>query len=568
MICLIAAIAIIIAVGCSDNPQDKATKDLRAETQKALDIAYSEGNIEKARKLVKTALSRNAKSTATDPARLTLANLAYEQGQTVTSSLHDLKEPIDVALKNISLKATAVSGSLIELNRLDNLQQVTEMEIAELNKTLNGDSDNIGTKQQFRQAKADLSDLRKKVAGLEEMRRQAMTNVDQIELKADEKARQAELTTGDEKLTLKKQGYDLLLSKMEYTSIVQEANDKTQALQSEIAIVAPLMAQLETDIIKFQNKIKSIKNSPSNDQLKAQYKETTTGLKEHNADIISLIGSLQRALDSWDQGTEPALSLFEQAADNYKKVRARNISKIAKASLADSSFAIASVHLDTMKLNTHIALQLQTVASALDGSVASDLKRLSEICHENAAVAAEKTMQNFDLAIETYGKLTDGSGKDKFTCSVLKAHLLALYGKIQLAEDLGETDLAADAEEDAEQLFEKAAECDPEFDTSITARLFVGSEGFIPSLTIDSTTYYTGMKAQFQQWKALPLAEKEIEVNRLIEFIDAMTNPRDPEEFERLIGPEKKLLREALAKGFEEGSSSDTDTDIYDPNAF
>ena len=177
-------------------------------------------------------------------------------------------------------------------------------------------------------------------------------------------------------------------------------------------------------------------------------------------------------------------------------------------------------------------------------------------------------MQNFDLAIETYTKLTDNSRKDKFTCAVLKAHLLALYGKIQLADDLGETDLAADVEEDAEELLEQAAECDPEFDTSTTARLFAGVEGFIPSLTIDSTTYYTEMKAQFQQWKTLPLAEKEIEANRLFEFISAMTNPRDPEEFERLIGPEKRLLEEALARGFEEGLASATDGGVYDPNAF
>lgn len=565
LICFAAVIIVIISIGCVDNPKDKAAKDLRDQTQKALNIAYSEGDLEKARKLVKTALTRNGRCDATDSAHLTLANLAYEQGHTITSMLGDFETPIKVALKDISLKTTAVSESLIEINRLENIFLAMEVEIAELNKTLNGDAGNVGTKQKLRQAKINLEGLRKNVAELEETNRQASISIDQIEHKADEKARQAELAAGDEKLNLKKQGYDLLLSKMEYTSIVQETDDKTKTLQSEIAIVAPLVAKLETDIIKFQNKIESIENSPNNDSLRTQYRETKNSLQEHNAGITSLTASLQRAIESLNQETQPALSLFEQAADNYKKARASNISKLAKASLADTYFAIASVHFAAIKLNTHIDSQLQAMASAVDASSATTLNRLGETCRENAAAAAEKTMENFDLAIETFTQLTDISRTDEFTCSTIKGHLLAIYGKMQLAEHLGETTLAADAKEQSAQLLEKAAECDPQFDTSITARLFNGSEGYIPALTIDSTTYYNGMKAMFQPWKALPLAEKEVEVNRLIEMVDAMKNPRDREEFDRIIGPEIKMLREALAKGFEEGV---TGSGGYDPNSF
>ncbi|HEG44421.1 MAG TPA: hypothetical protein ENH94_10270 [Phycisphaerales bacterium] len=565
LICLTAAVVVIIAVGCSDNPQDKAAKDLRAQTQDALDIAYSKGDFEKARKQIKTALARNGKSIATDTAHLALANLAYEQAQTVTSSLGNTAQPIKDNLKNISLKATALNETMIEMNRLENLFIATETEIAELNKTLNGDSANIGTKQKLRQAKADLDGLRKKVADLEETNRQASTNIDQIEYKADEKARQAELAVGDEKLNLKKQGYDLLLSKMEYTSIVQGTDDKTKTLQSKIAIVAPLVAKLETDVIKFQNKIKSIKSSPNNDQLRAQYREAKNSLEKHNAGIASLAGSLGRAIDSWNQETQPALSLFEQAADNYKKARASNIRDIAKASLADTYFAIASVHFAAIKLNTHVASQLQATALAISGSGATTLDSLGETCRENASAAAEKSMQNFDLAIETYAQLSDNSRNDKFTYSAIKGHLLALYGKMQLAEDIGETDLANSTKEQTTPLLEKAAECDPQFDTSITARLFNGSEGYIPALTIDSTTYYNGMKAMFQPWKALPLDQKEVAVNILIEMVDAMKNPRDPEEFNRIIGPEIKMLREALARGFEEEIA---DSGGYDPNSF
>ena len=48
--------------------------------------------------------------------------------------------------------------------------------------------------------------------------------------------------------------------------------------------------------------------------------------------------------------------------------------------------------------------------------------------------------------------------------------------------------------------------------------------------------------------------------------LDKMTNPRDPEAFDRIIGPERKLLENELAKKSEAAADPRDDWAISDPN--
>ena len=227
-------------------------------------------------------------------------------------------------------------------------------------------------------------------------------------------------------------------------------------------------------------------------------------------------------MQAWDGTAMKVAALYEQAADKYDKVRSGNINKLAGTALADTYRATASLYAEAARLHDHIAAQLEAMAGSTGGQAAGVLNKHIDASLDKAAEFAAKAMKNYDLADEKYSNFTKSSSKDPFTCAAIRSHLITLYSKINLATSSGKNDQAQDAQTKADELLVKAAECDAEFGTSMTARLFEGTTDYIPSLTIDSTTYYTDMKKmQLEGWKSLSGVEKEQEVERLLDMLNA-----------------------------------------------
>ena len=84
--------SIVYMTGCTDNPDNKATKNLRESTEKALETASKDQDLEKARKQVNSALKGNSRSDAASTANFTSANLTFQQAQTTAASLNDLSK--------------------------------------------------------------------------------------------------------------------------------------------------------------------------------------------------------------------------------------------------------------------------------------------------------------------------------------------------------------------------------------------------------------------------------------------------------------------------------------------
>jgi hypothetical protein len=576
---LFIALSAVYMVGCADNPDNKTSKNLRESTEKALTTASSGQDLEKARKQINSALKGNSRSNAASTANFTAANLTFQQAQTTATSLHDISKLINVRTADIQSQVNNIIDSQIELNKLENVKSGREKQIAQLTADLNGNSKKPGLRQQLKQANAKMASLQMDIEELVVIRDRAQNTASEIDVQAGEKARQAELLTGDEKLAKTTEGYDLLLSKKDYNTKIQAASDSISNLESQVQIVEPLIKKLDNDIERLTDKLNAINNSPDKALVKAHYSETKNLIDKLNDSLASLAAKLQNEdMQAWNDTAQKAFSLYEQAAEKYKKAKSSNISKVAGASLADTYHATASLYAETFRVYDHIIAQLEAMAASVEGQAAGILNKHIDASLDKAVEFAAKAIENYDLADEYYSKFTKSSSKDAFTCSAIRSHLLTLYGKINMATSSGKNDQAQAAQTKADELLVKAAECDAEFATSMAARLFdeTADYDYTPSLTIDSTTYYTDMKAQFEKWKALSDADKEQEINRLLDMLNAMTNPRDPEEFARIIGPEKKLLEDALKKGFEfeEDSTSATMTTApasdapYDPNGF
>ena len=174
--------------------------------------------------------------------------------------------------------------------------------------------------------------------------------------------------------------------------------------------------------------------------------------------------------------------------------------------------------------------------------------------------------EKFDLALE---KFAETSADGDHGCSITKRHILTLYSKILLAEQLGEYEASDKAREQIEPLIEKARECDPDFSRTLVAKLIEGRTDYIPQLPVDNTEYYESIRQKIvaNRWQKLPEDQREPHVNNQLAELAALETEEtfDRETYERILGPEKKGLIAAKEGGFvveEAAGSSD------DPNDF
>jgi len=570
-----AFIAIFVIVGCSDNPENKVAKQLRQSAEKALDIARNEGDYEKASKAVQTAL-RNASDAgaAAEPVLLASGNLTFERAQRLQSNLVSFVDSANIAIDEILVHAYKISSLQIQQERFNSHLAATDMEIEELSKLVSGDGENPGIEERLAVANAELGRLEEQKADFEQQRQQSQGFIESIQQQADEKLRQAETARGDEKLKLQHAGYKLLLSKKSYFLEAQGAMDQIRAIESQIAIVEPLAQKLQEDLAAVQQQIDDIRSSPRPNQLKAQLEEVKKQIDAHTSRITWLTADLKKAQQGYCQAAEEIISLFQQAAKDYKKIKVQAVRRTAAVGLADCYGQTAFATLDNMRFQQYLGSRLQSAAGTVDGQTASTLSEIASQYVKAGSDYGQKAKENFDRAIEEYSKLQKrfGNRNDEFACDVIKNYILVLYGKMVLSEYSGEFDVVDEMLAQADELMEKAQACDPRFSRSVTARLVSGSAEYTPSMAVDSTIYYEQMREQFQDWKKLRGEEKEAEVQRLLAMLDGMGQPEDLDVFNRIIGPERQQLEAALTRGFKEEDlgaeeyEEDYEEEYGDPN--
>jgi len=569
-----ACIVVFVVLGCSDNPQNKAAKELRKKAEEALDMAAN-GDIDKAAKNVQAALREASAGSAADSVLLAGANLTFEQAQRQQTKLSEVSEPANVALDEISLQAGRITVLLVQKDRLKYLIAATDNEIEELSQYIRGNARNPGIEEKLAAAGAELSRLEEQKAEFERRRQQAQDSVDSIQRQADEKLRQSEAVGGDEKLELAHAGYDLLLTRKSHFLDAQAAGDQIRSVESQIAIVEPLVQKLQSDLASVQQQINDIRNSSQRQDSQSQLTAADRQIDEHSSRIAWLVTDLKKLQVSYSEAVDETISLFQKAAAQSKKVRSTSARKAAWVGLADCYGQAAMAALDSMRFQQYFSLRLQSIASGLESQTATTLNEVATQYSGASSDYARKAQTSFNQATDEYSKLQKrfAAGRDEFSCNVLKNYILTLYGKMVVADYLAEQDVVDEVLALADELIKKAENCDRAFSRSVTARLLAGSDEFVPSMAVDSSIYYNELlKKEFQAWKTLRGEEKEAEVNRLLAMLDSMGAPHDQEVFDRIIGPERQQLEAALARGFKEEAVAAVGEEGYgdynDPNYF
>lgn len=566
---LLVAISFFAVTGCSDDPENQAAKKLREQTNKALETAMA-GDFEKARKGLKSAIRQGSASGAqAEPAMLASGNIAMDHASVIETQLVEFSEPISALLDKVSSAAREISRMQIEAEKVEELLRTSDESIDQFSKLIIGTAQKPGLEEQLADSHSQLRRLQDQQDELLAQQQEAQDIADSIQVQAEEKLRQADAAQNDEKLQLQQQGYKLMLSKKESLSKVQEKEDRIIELDSQISMVKPIVEKLHADLNSVQQEIDNIQNSLQRSSLKRQLTDIRKNAENIESRISALIQALKNAHTEYDKILEQVDSALDEAVKNYKKIKSQSVRDIAAMRLAQCHANRASIAANCMYFHQHLSTRLRSIAAGVEGSSADMLNRFAIECAGRGSDYSKKAVEHYDLSVDTYSKLHKriARGKDEFACDVTKNYILALYGKITLAELLEEYDIVDETAAQAEELMEKAQTCDPAFTVSITSRLFTGDLEYIPALAVDNSIYYTQLKKELGAWKKLKGAQREEKIKSLLDMLDQLPAPSDPAEFERIIGPEKQQLATALEKG-----PAEDEEDLYasssDPNYY
>lgn len=540
--------------GCSDSPEGKASRLIEESISKALSIVEIEGDYDKALKEIDKALRQGPKAkSAIDAALMVAGNLNYDLADQLQEQLISNIGSVNELTDKISVVGQELSYLQIEKNQLESLMESSDQQIDQLEKLIKGSDDNIGIEKHLQEAEEKLSVLREEQNVFIQEEQQAQDQINIIQEQADDRLRQSQMATGDRKHQLENEYYRFVMDKKEYLVQAQAALDKVKEFESRIAIVEPLVVKLENDLAEVEQNIEAVETSAERSELKRQLSDVGVLIEEKESQLTQFVNGIKQSQEEYGKIQEEIGTRIDEAIKNFDKIKSRHNRDAAALRLADCYYSKALSDTSAMGYYKHLSVRLRAISLGIEELSMTNIGSLESQSSQAAEDYGNMSMEEYDMAIEEYDKLEKliGGGKDELSCNVTQNYILALYGKTMLAEQLDKYDIVDETLAKADELMEKASQCDPDFPESITARLFKGETNFVPTMEVDSTTYYNQIKDQFDnrsRWKSLKGEEQKEEIKNMLTALGKVNRSRDPEEFDRILGPMKKELETALTR--------------------
>jgi len=569
----------IAMTGCSDSPEGKAAKELRRATQRAIEVAEKGPSLKQvspegdgavdyvgvyaqARSELKSALTKaNVAGDAAAPAWLAHGNLCFAQVRQMKAEIHRLQTPVSDVADELTTLARQISELQLRQEQIRQSVNAIENETSQLTELLEGTPEKKGLGTSHSEGAERLADLQRQRERLIEEQKAALERADDIQRQVDEKQQAAQLSAGDERMALLKTAFELMREKTRPLIEAQEAADQIKIVDEQMTLLRPTVLLLAAQIDATAKRIEDLKKSPELQKIESGNAETDEQIRKYAARVDWLVDDLKKGLGACLQQTTQMTDLLDTAISDYGKVRVRPLKLTAALRIADANFWKASIAADRLAFDRHISARLHAIAAGQLGSVSDTLNNVADAYCQLPEAIVKMVLDDFDRAIDGYAALPES---DKAAKEIMAAQVLALYGKALFADRIDRPGEADEAIVAADKVMEQIKKIDPVFFTSVTAQLLNPSSEFIPPMSVDLSATYEEFKRQFQDWKQMRGEEQRAEVERLLMELDSMPPPRDPQEFERIMGPERLALEAQMAKGFDEPTSSD----LSDPNNF
>ena len=576
LIITVSAFGLLAFTGCFDKPESKAQRQLDESTLAALDkvregLSGTAGDesedvdrLQQAKDNLASAISKNQKAPDTSGAIFAKGNISFAQAQKLHSLLQTKSVPVTKAANQILIISDQIDALTFQGKRLQDMVDSNGKQISQLQMIIDGDIDNVGIRKELDQSNAELTSFVDQKIKLEIRFNKAQGLGSNLQNQANAKLQLAEAAAGDEKVKLSTEGLNLQRRSNAAMIQAQSLSNEIELHKSNITVATPLNEKLKKDMSQITEQIASLNNSPDFIKLKGELRNITGPVGQLTAsqtELSTAIGTLTAARSDYVKESEKVIALLTAAIEDYETVRSGELGSAAAERIATSYFWIGSVCVENVTLAKHAKSIAECIPESTSGS-----SRIVGSCDSDTELYAKKAFENYDLASEKYGQVNPSSDRE---CYIIKQQILTLYGKSELTKAIAESDISGWTAVVPEDILEKVKQCDPDFSKTLLARLIEGRTGDIPVLAVDNTSYYEDIRKLYQEnrWPKLPVDDREEAVNKLLADLVALEieDTFDRQAYERVLGPEKLKLENAIKRGFED-FGDDTDTGIADPN--
>ncbi len=554
--------------GCSDNPQNKGARNAHQQSRQAvvaasqtsqLAIEEKEGAPPKItvvdlaaahaqnRQQIQNAL-KNAGS-AKAAASIVSGDLAWTQAVQIRLGLVRFDPPAKAVLLELDRKLRELGRLEIDREELQTHVKTTEVQVVQLEKTLTaGEGGRPALNDQLAAATDRLGKLEQQKSERTRLRDQLQQKGNALQVQGEERLKKADSLSGDEKLKIQQEGYDLLLSKKQLYIEVQDTTDQVAQLDSDIAIVQPQVRTIQAQIASVQAQIQAIRDSENLKTIKVQLSDTDKQIAQCKERISWLLGDLKSTQENYSKSIGEIIDVLDSGLEDYQAAGSRETADYAAARVANAQYEAAQTINQAVGFQAALLSRIAALSPLFPEDMAPAVKDIVASMEKTIAETAATGIERCDLSIAEYEKLA-GRGSKSFTADIVKEQLLTLYTKLLLAERIKKTDLIEAINAKAKEIMDPLIQQDPTFAKTLTAELFSGSQAYNPRMAIDVDLYAEGVVKQFQGWKTLKGPAAEAEVNKLLALLESLSKEESPAVMDKLK-VEWDALKAAKEKGF------------------
>jgi predicted nucleic acid-binding Zn-ribbon protein len=572
---ILTGIAVVVMAyglwGCSDNPQNKADRNAHQQSRQAviaasqtpqLAIEEKEGAPPKItivdmaaahaqnRQRIQDALkSLKPASSAKAAASIVSGDLAWTQAVQLRLSLTRFDPPAKAVLVELDRKLRELGRLEIDREELQTHVKTTDVQAVQLEKTLTtAEGGHPALNDQLAAVTERLGKLEQQKSERTQLRDELQQKGNALQVQGEERLKKADSLSGDEKLKMQQEGYDLLLSKKQLYIEIQDRTDQIAQIDSDIAIVKPQVQTIQTQIASVQARIQAIRDSENLKTIKVQLSDTDKQLAQCKERISWLLGDLKSTQEKYSEAIKEILVVLDSGLEDYQAAGSRETADYAAARVANAQYEVAQTINQAVGFLAALLGRITAAKPLFPNDMAPTVGDMVALMEKAVAELAAKGIERCDLSFAEYEKLA-GRGSKGFAADIVKEQLLTLYTKLLLAERIKKTDLVEAVNAKAKEIMDPLVQQDPTFAKTLTAELFSGSQAYNPQMAIDVELYTEGVVKQFQGWKALKGPAAEAEVNKLLALLEAMSKVESPAVMDKLK-VEWDALKTAKEKGF------------------
>lgn len=545
--------------GCGDNPDSKAAKEVRAQTEMAVKTAVENKDYINTQEKIRGAVVQNRPTGLTkDTALLASGNLAFAHGQQMRSELNLKMLPIRGSVTQFEKLLRNCEEMLVEKEKLSSLLAAGDQEIEELTLLINGTGETTGLKAHL-QAFEDQADILKAERAALQTRGEVVQKIlDDNQSKADNLLRQSELAAGDRRLSLEQEAFEILKDRKEHYIEFQAIENQTAVIDNQLELLNDRINLTQDSIVRAQNRIEEIKTADARDTLNMQIREIEESLGVKQQQMSTEVGQINAGYRDYTELAEQTLAVFRESVSEYEKVSSGDAGFMAVFGQAESAYQAALTLAEQCKTQKFLAERLEGLMGSSDPSMKDRYERTLMVPGQVQPDLKKTLFEQFDAAVSAYEDASSRAGRigPEAQCSVMKSKLLALYSKMKLADLLNEYDLANETESLIDQLKEEGAEMGVCF-TQSEAMQIVNSGGlnYIPLIPLNMQVFIEGKKQELSAWAGLPLSQREAAIDENLAQIEALTLEYGQDVAEQFDLLKQEMLA-AKERGFEESSGS------------